>query len=321
MGEKSISDQPVTSSVESSISLGSGLCPRSAEDQKEVKPFFGIDLLHTKAGYVANKGSRLSDLKEEENAAVSSEAEKLEAMQELRAGSDLVSMENTRDTETELFPWLVKKDADPHAALEEVHLYSSHSGSELGSHCSESESDDTDKKRKIEASPEYHEREASESVVLHIRNTVEPEVEPSSLEANKDTASEEVHSYSSEQESEVDSYSSEQESEVDSYSSGSEYEYGDKKARTEASLAYNDTIHIPKMRKESSPQATLDGTDASIGMLGGGGKQDGRPSEGWGAINYDSIVDHLIKSIKKSNIGKIGIFGRNEVGKLLSLKR
>ncbi|XP_048134596.1 uncharacterized protein LOC115726293 [Rhodamnia argentea] len=302
--EKSISDLPFTSSVESSISLGSGLCPRSAEDQKEGKPFFGIDLLLTKAGCVTKEESWLSDLKEEENATVSSEAEKLEAMQKQRAESDLVSMENTRDRETELFPWLVKKDADPHAALEEVHSYSSYSELELGSHCSESESQDTDKKMKIEASPEYHERETSESVVLHMQNTVEPEVEPFSLEVNKDTASEEVHSYSSEQESEVDSYCS-----------GPEYEDGDKKARTEASPAYNDIMHIPKMRKESSPQATLDSTDASIGMLGGGGKQDGRPSEGWSAINYDSVVDHLIKSIKNPNLGKIGIYGRNEVGK------
>ncbi|KAI3412588.1 uncharacterized protein J3R85_017173 [Psidium guajava] len=313
--ENSISDQLVTSSVGSLTGFGSGVCSRAAEDQKEAELFRGIDLLHMKAGYVADEGSLLNDLKEEENATVSSEAEKLEAMPKQRAESELVSMENTRDTETELFPWLVKKDTDPHAALEEVHSYSSYSGSELGSHHSGSESEGTDKEGKIEASLEYHERETSESAVLHMRNTVEPEVEPSSLEVNKDTASEEVHSYSSEQESEADSYCSGLESEVDSYSSGPEYEYGDKKARTEASLAYNNIMRIPKMRKESSPQATLDSTDASIGMLGGGGKQDGRPSEGWGAINYDSIVDHLIKSIKKSNIGKIGIYGRNEVGK------
>ncbi|KAI6678730.1 hypothetical protein NL676_039526 [Syzygium grande] len=84
MKEKSISDQPVASSVESSISLCSGLCSRADEDQKEVKPFFGISLLHTKAGHVTNEGSLLSDLTEEENVTVSSEAEKLEAMQKQR---------------------------------------------------------------------------------------------------------------------------------------------------------------------------------------------------------------------------------------------
>ncbi|KAI6678902.1 hypothetical protein NL676_039698 [Syzygium grande] len=215
--EKSISDQLVASSVESSNSLGSSLCSRAAKDKKEVKPFFGIDLLHTKAGYVTNKGSLLSDLKEEENATASSEAEKLVAMQKQRAESDFVQIQKTRDTETELFPWLVNKDTDPHPALEEVCSYSSYSESEVGSHCSESESEDTDKKMKIEASPEYLKIETLESAVLQMRNTVEPEVEPFSLEVNKDTASEEVHSYSSEQESEVDSYSS-----------GMEYEVGDR---------------------------------------------------------------------------------------------
>ncbi|KAI6678900.1 hypothetical protein NL676_039696 [Syzygium grande] len=307
--EKSISDQPIASSVQSSISLGSGLCSLAAEDRKEVKPFFGIGLLHTKAGHLTNEGSLLSDVKEEENVMVSSEAEKVEAMQKQRAESDFVPMQNTRDTETELFPWLVKRDSDFYATLEKVHLYSSHSELEVGSHCSESEYEDTDKKMKIEASQEYHKREASETAVLQLQNTVEPEVEPFSLEVNQDTASEEVHSYSSEQESEVDSYCSEL-----------EYEVGDKKARIEASPEYNDILHIPKMQKESSPHATLDNTDASMDRLGNGGKQKGRPSERWGAIKYDSIVDHLIKSIKKSSIEKIGIYGRNEVGKAIVIE-
>ncbi|XP_018719346.2 uncharacterized protein LOC104424034 isoform X1 [Eucalyptus grandis] len=395
--EKSISDQPVTSSVGSSISLGSGLCSHAAEDQKEIerlfgidllhtkagyvtkegsllsdlteeenatvsseaeklvpmqkhraesdfvpmqstpdtetelfpcspaaedqkefKQLFGIDLLHTKAGYVTDDGSLLSDLKEEQNATVSSEAEKLVAMQKQRAESDFMPMQGTQDTETELFPWIMKKDADPRATLGKVHSYSSHSelevGShyselEVGSHCSESESEDTDEKMNIGASPEYHRRETSESAVLQMQNTAEPEVEPFSLEVNEDTASDEVHSYSSEQESEVDSYYS-----------GPEYEVGDKKARIEASPEYNDIIHIPKMKKESSSHVTLDDADALIDMLGGSGKQEGRPSEGWGAIKYDSIVDHLIKSIKKSNIEKIGIYGRNEVAKAIVIE-
>ncbi|XP_039173646.1 uncharacterized protein LOC120296060 [Eucalyptus grandis] len=306
--EKSILDQPVTISVGSSISLGSGLCSHAAEDQKELKPFFGIDLHHARASYVMNEGSLLSDQKEEENAMVSSEAEKVEAMQKQRAESDSVPMQNAQDTETEQFPWLVKKDANPHAALEKVHLYSSHSESEVGSHCPESESEDTDKRMKIGASPEYNKRETSETAVLQIRNTVEPEVEPFSLEVNEDTASDKVHSFSSEQESEVDSYCS-----------GPEYEVGDKKARIE----YYDIMHIPKMKKESSPHATLDNANASIDMLGGCGKQEGRPLEGWGAINYDSIVNLLIKSIKKSDnekIEKIGIYGRNEVGKAIVIE-
>jgi len=61
-------------------------------------------LLHTKAGYVTKEGSLLSDLTEEENATVSSEAEKLVAMQKQRAESDFVPMQSTRDTKTELFP-------------------------------------------------------------------------------------------------------------------------------------------------------------------------------------------------------------------------
>ncbi|KAF7851177.1 hypothetical protein BT93_L4362 [Corymbia citriodora subsp. variegata] len=307
--ETSISDQPVASSVDASISLGSGLCSRAAENQKELKPFFGIDLLHTRAGSVMNEGSVLSDLKEEENAAVPSEVEKLEAMQKQRTESDFVPMQKIQDAETELFPQLVKMDADPHAALEKVHSYSSHSESEIGSHCSESESEDTDKKMKIGASPEYHKTETSGSAVLQMQNTVEPEVEPFSLEVNEDTDSDEVHSYSSEQESEDDSYCS-----------VLEYEVGDKKARIEASPEYNDISHMPKMKRESSPHAILDDTNASIDMLGSSGKQEGRPSEGWGAINYDSIVDHLIESIKKSNIEKIGIYGRNEVGKAIVIE-
>ncbi|KAL3729400.1 hypothetical protein ACJRO7_026501 [Eucalyptus globulus] len=316
--DKSISDQPVASSVDTSLSLGLGPCSHAAENQKELKPLFGIDLLHTKAGYVTNDGSLLSDLKEEENATVSSEAEKLVAMQKQRAESDFVPMQSTQDTETELFPWIMKKGADPHATLGKVHSYSSHSewevGShyselEVGSHCSESESEDTDEKIKIRASREYHRRETSESAVLQMRNTAEPEVEPFSVEVNEDTASDEVHSYSSEQEYEVDSYCS-----------GPEYEVGDKKARIEASPEYNDIIHIPKMKKESSSHATLDDANALIDMLGGSGKREGRPSEGWGAIKYDSIVDHLIKSIKKSNIEKIGIYGRNEVAKAIVIE-
>ncbi|KAK3420800.1 hypothetical protein EUGRSUZ_G00259 [Eucalyptus grandis] len=293
-------------------------CSHAAENQQELKPLFGIDLLHTKAGYVTNDRSLLSDLKEEENATVSSEAEKLVAMQKQRAESDFVPMQSTQDTETELFPWIMKKGADPHATLGKVHSYSSHSewevGShyselEVGSHCSESESEDTDEKMKIQASREYHRRETSESAVLQMRNTAEPEVEPFSVEVNEDTASDEVHSYSSEQEYEVDSYCS-----------GPEYEVGDKKARIEASLEYNDIIHIPKMKKESSSHATLDDADALIDMLGSGGKQEGRSSEGWGGVKYDSIVDHLIKSIKKSNIEKIGIYGRNEVAKAIVIE-
>ncbi|XP_039172347.1 uncharacterized protein LOC104454830 isoform X2 [Eucalyptus grandis] len=84
-------------------------CSHAAENQQELKPLFGIDLLHTKAGYVTNDRSLLSDLKEEENATVSSEAEKLVAMQKQRAESDFVPMQSTQDTETELFPWIMKR--------------------------------------------------------------------------------------------------------------------------------------------------------------------------------------------------------------------
>ncbi|XP_018732595.2 probable disease resistance protein At4g27220 isoform X2 [Eucalyptus grandis] len=307
--EKSISDQPVASSVDTSISLGSGLCSRAIEDQKELNPSFGIDLLHTKAGSLTNEGSLLSNQKEEENVTVSSEVKKLEATQKQRAESDFVPMQNTWDTETELFPWLVKRDADPHPALEEFHTYSFPSESEVGSHCSELESEDKDKKIKIGASPEYHKRETSESAVLQMQNPVEREVELFSLEVKEDTASDEVHSISLEVESEVDSYCS-----------GPEYEVGDKKARIEASPEYDDIMHTPKLKKESSSHATLDNSDASIDMLDSSGKQEGRPSEGWGAINYDSIVYHLIKSIKKSNIEKLGIYGRNEVGKAIVVR-
>ncbi|XP_039172348.1 uncharacterized protein LOC104454830 isoform X3 [Eucalyptus grandis] len=100
--DKSISDQPVASSVDTSLSLGLGPCSHATEDQKELKPFY--ERLHTEPGYVTSKGSLLSLLKEEENATVSSEAEKLVAMQKQRAESDFEPTQSTRDTETELFP-------------------------------------------------------------------------------------------------------------------------------------------------------------------------------------------------------------------------
>ncbi|KAF7847606.1 hypothetical protein BT93_L2795 [Corymbia citriodora subsp. variegata] len=229
-------------------------------------------------------------------------------MQKQRAESDFMPMQNAQDTEAEPFSQAEKKDGDPHAALGKVHSYSSHSESEVGLHCSESESEDTDKKMKIKASPEFHKREALESAILQMRNHGEPEVEHFPLLVKEDTASEEVHSDLSEQESEVDSYCS-----------GPEYEVGDKKARTEASSVYG-IMHIPKMQKESPPHATFNDNDASIDMFGHGGKQGRRSSQGCGAINYDSILNHLIKSIAKSDIEKIGIYGKNESGKAIVIE-
>ncbi|KAF7851178.1 hypothetical protein BT93_L4363 [Corymbia citriodora subsp. variegata] len=229
-------------------------------------------------------------------------------MQKQRAESDFMLMQNPQDTEAEPFSWVEKQDADPHAALGKVHSNSSHSELEVGLHCSESESGNADKKMKIKASPEFHKREASESAVLQIQNAVEPEVEHFPLLVKEDTASEEVHSNPSEQESEVDSYCS-----------GPEYEVGDKKARTEAISEY-EIMHMPIMQKESSPHANLDDNDASIDMLGHGGKQERRLSQGCSAITYDSIVNHLIKSIAKSCFEKIGIYGKNEVGKAIVIE-
>ncbi|XP_039174096.1 uncharacterized protein LOC120296323 [Eucalyptus grandis] len=110
--DKSISDQPVASSVDTSLSLGLGPCSHAAEDQKELKQLFGIDLLHTKTGNVMNEGSLPSDLTEQENATVSSEAEKLVAKQKQRAESDFVPMQSTRDTKTELFTFSQVAESD-----------------------------------------------------------------------------------------------------------------------------------------------------------------------------------------------------------------
>ncbi|KAK3420801.1 hypothetical protein EUGRSUZ_G00260 [Eucalyptus grandis] len=75
----------------------------AAEDQKEHKPFFRMDWLHTKAGYVTTKGSLQRIPKKEENATMSSEEEKLVAMLKHRAESDFVPMQSTRDAKNEPF--------------------------------------------------------------------------------------------------------------------------------------------------------------------------------------------------------------------------